>query len=261
MALSDKKHTIFFFCLDPSLQTKTTAVLNTKYESRKKEYWWSQGAWWDDADSQRKLKTHQMQPTVALSSIFLRRQEDWSTSHLYGEADRPWKDRQPIKWTRHQQSIFSISHRMENRRRVFLPLFFHHSARGWADQRRLQTPRGSSASRWCGWQLCSSLSWQLHTNSAIASMGCNWFNHVWAASNLITSSYHRGGNALHCLGLWVSKAPLARGGTSVPSGWAWSGMTPAWKSAAVWGCAHLRRPWNLGLIWLEWPRKELMDII
>ena len=24
------KHTIFFFCLDPSLQTKTTAVLNTE---------------------------------------------------------------------------------------------------------------------------------------------------------------------------------------------------------------------------------------
>lgn len=50
MALSDEKHTIFFFCLDPSLQTKTTAVLNTKYESRKKEYRWSQRALGDQAD-------------------------------------------------------------------------------------------------------------------------------------------------------------------------------------------------------------------
>lgn len=31
-----EKHTIFFFCLDPSLQTKTTAVLNTKYKNRKR---------------------------------------------------------------------------------------------------------------------------------------------------------------------------------------------------------------------------------
>lgn len=151
--------------------------------------------------------------------------------------------------------------RMENGRRVFLPLSFHRSARRWADQRRLQTPRGSSASRWCGWQLCSWLSWQLCANGAIPSMGCDGLNHVWTLSSLITSSYHRGGNAPHCLGLWVSKAPLARGGTSVPSGWAWSGMTPAWKSAAAWGCAHLRRPWNLGPIWLEWPRKDLMEII
>lgn len=42
-----------------------------------------------------------------------------------------------------------------------LPLSFHHSARWWADQTLLQTPRGSSASRWCGWQLYSWLSWRL----------------------------------------------------------------------------------------------------
>lgn len=175
-----------------------------------------------------------------------------------------WRSRSPMERSttcpmNKTPAIFSASHRMENS--VFLPLFFHHSARGWADQRRLQTPRGSSASRWCGWQLCSSLSWQLQTNGATPSMGCNWFNHVWAVSNLITSSYRRGGNAPHCLGLWASKVPLARAGTSVPSGWAWSGRTPVWKSAAVWGCAHLRRPWNLGPIWLEWPKKDLMEII
>lgn len=31
-----RKRTIFFFCLDPSLQTKTTAVLNTKKQQEKK---------------------------------------------------------------------------------------------------------------------------------------------------------------------------------------------------------------------------------
>lgn len=42
-----------------------------------------------------------------------------------------------------------------------LPLSFHHSAQWWADQTLLQTPHGSSASRWCGWQLYSWLSWRL----------------------------------------------------------------------------------------------------
>lgn len=78
--------------------------------------------------------------------------------------------------------------------------------------------------------------------------------------NLITSSYHQGDNAPRFLGLWVSKAPLAGGDTSVPSGWVWSGMTPGWTSAAAWGCAHLRRPWNLGQIWLERPTKDEMNM-
>lgn len=100
-----RKRTIFFFCLDPSLHTKTTAVLNTTMKKeeflRRRALLMSPIRW-----SWRMLMAYQMQPTVVLSSIFLRRQEDLSKSHWCGVAGHPWTDQQPGKKTKcHVKSL------------------------------------------------------------------------------------------------------------------------------------------------------------
>lgn len=156
-----------------------------------------------------------MRPTVALSSISLGRWGDWSTSHLYGEADHPWKDRQPVKWTKHQQFIF-VRLRPDGKQEMCFPTSFFSplcSIMSWSN-----TAPNSS------WIFCISLMWLATLFIAFMATAYRQWDVIeltmfWTTSNLITSSYRQGGNAPHCLGLWVSKAPLARGGTLVPSGW------------------------------------------
>lgn len=127
-----------------------------------------------------------------------------------------------------------------------LPLFSPPSVRWWAGRKQRRTPRGASASRWCGWQPCSWPSWQLNETTTASSPVCNK-GHRKCGRHV----YHPGGSAPRCQGQWGSRAPSAAEGTSGLSGWVWSGTTPEWTNVAVWGFSQPGRPWNQSRFSLE----------
>lgn len=87
--------TIFFFCLDPSLHTNTTAVLNTAKAPRQTRISYHCDSRASVTSLLSELATYQMPLAAAPSSISPRTQEGWARSRWCGAAGRPSTGRQP----------------------------------------------------------------------------------------------------------------------------------------------------------------------